>query len=126
MTYTNVSKTGQHHSEILDGLDFYKEELQRLRDRLDEIGSKNTGEEVRKQLDHFESQFLIQRTNIDQFRHDFNQHYQQLAQEAASHAGHVSQQLVTDDQSLQEAYGTLEKVINELREEFNRFSATWM
>lgn len=126
MTYTNASKAGQHHSEILQGLDFYKEELQRLRERLDEIGAKNTGEEVRKQLDHFESQFLIQRTNIDQFRHDFNQHYQQLAKESADHAGHVSQQLVAEDQSLIANYATLENVIKELREEFNRFSATWM
>lgn len=126
MTYTNISKTGQHHSEILNGLDFYKEELERLRERLDEIGAKNTGEEVRKQLDHFESQFLIQRTNIDEFRHNFNEHYEKLAKDSVSHAGHVSQQLVSEDQSLIAEYASLEKIIKELREEFNRFSATWM
>lgn len=126
MRFTDISKAGQHHTEILNGLDFYKEELLRLRVRLDEIGSKNTGEEVRKQLDHFESQFVIQRTNIDQLRHDFQAHYQQLAQQSVQHAGHVEEQLVTQDSVLQQRYADLEVRIKELREEFNRFSAEWM
>ena len=53
-------------------LDFYKSEMPFFKKRLEEIVSKNTGESILKQVEHFENTFIAMNENLDVLLHDVN------------------------------------------------------
>ncbi|MFN4313605.1 MAG: hypothetical protein ACK4E0_04875 [Chitinophagaceae bacterium] len=126
MSYTSLSKTQGHNTEMLNGLVFYKEELERMKLRLLEVAGKNSSMEARQGMEHFEAQFTLQRTRMDELRHNVHELSQKMAQQALSHAGKVDERLVEADKEIFEQYRVQEKIIHDLRSEFNRYLAKWM
>ena len=57
------------NQDWLKRLDFYKEDLTILRERLDEVTSKNNHTDFLKSVEHFQNQFIIQRNHIDDLAH---------------------------------------------------------
>ena len=53
-------------------LQFYKSEIPFYKKRLEEISIKNTAEEIRKQIEHFENKFIAMNENLDMLMHDVN------------------------------------------------------
>src|SRR6201984_3491948 len=53
---------------------FYTDELKIYQKRLDEIASKNTSEDVRKQVEHFQNKFIIQKEQLDILNHEVTVH----------------------------------------------------
>lgn len=53
------------HREWLNKLDFYKDDLVVLRQRLEEVAARNTLREIMAQVEHFQNLFIIQRNEID-------------------------------------------------------------
>ena len=51
-------------------LDFYKSEMPFFKKRLEEIASKNTGEDILKQVEHFENTFIDMNEKLDVLLHD--------------------------------------------------------
>jgi septation ring formation regulator EzrA len=126
MSYTNISNLGTTQSEILKGLDFYKDEIRLMEIRLVEVAAKNNQFEARQGIEHFESQFLIQRNNIGQLRHRINEYNHEAASDAAMHQGRIKKELLSRQEILQQEYKAIEKVISELTHEFRRFLSKWM
>ncbi|MBL7718748.1 MAG: hypothetical protein JNL72_07925 [Flavipsychrobacter sp.] len=127
MKKVSITHIDNRHNQWLRSLQFYKNELQFLKGRLTEIGGKNTGDEVLRQVEHFENQFKVQADNIDRLSHDIRLNIQEAGRQLQqSSAGYVDSNLITRHEQLDDAFLTGEKTINELRQEFNRFSATWM
>ena len=126
MSYTNAAHLGHAHQEWIKALDFYKDELNILEKRLTEISSRNTGAEVNAGAEHFQNQFIIQRNNIDELKHSINEHAHAVFEDVSNHAGRVEETKVTDHQRIGSEVAVLEKVINELRHEFNVYVAKWI
>lgn len=114
------------HDEALRGLEFYKQDLLILQQRLQEVAAKNSSFEVRQSVEHFQNQFIVQRNNIDELKHKINEQLQLLGKDAQAHGGRVDKDLAKEEEQLSEEYKGLEKVINELRHEFNQFLSKWM
>lgn len=126
MSYTSVNRVGTDHSEWLKGLDFYKDELSLMSTRLSEVAMKNTSFESRQGVEHFQNQFILQRNNIDELRHEVKQYVHLVAKETQEHVGHVDAGTLAEKAVLQEKYDSLEKIIKDLRHEFNEYLAKWM
>ena len=126
MSYTSVSNIGNGHSDAMRGLNFYKEELRILELRLFEVASKNNSFEARQGIEHFQNQFVIQQNNIHDLRHKLDKHDANMAVDANMHAGHVNQVFIQEEQDILNEYRRLEKIIKELRREFNLFLSKWM
>ena len=105
---------------------FYADELKIYQKRLAEIASKNTGEEVRKQVEHFQNQFIIQKEQMDILNHEVNVHEQWLAEFAKKHPVAVDHHLFADHTTMHEKMLAFNKMYTELKNEFNRFLAAWM
>ncbi len=58
-TQTSIKHLTNEHNDWLRGLSFYKDELQILKNRLTEIGGKNTGSEAVSMLNHYENQVTL-------------------------------------------------------------------
>jgi hypothetical protein len=127
MSKTSINHIGHAHNDWLRSLDFYKQELTVLRDRLTEIGGKNMAREVSLEVEQYENRFKVQQDNIDRLRHDIRENVHSLSTQAQENkAGYVERDLVERFMQLSEVFVAEEKAVNELRYEFNHFSAAWM
>ena len=115
------------HQVWLSGLDFYKTELAGLKARLTDIAGKNSGKEIAAEVEHFENQFQVQAENIDILKHQINDNLSKIASAVQGNsAGYINADLIAIHDGKKEQYTAIEKVINDLRQEFNRFSSQWM
>lgn len=126
MTYTNVSNLNSLPAEILRGLIFYKEEIKILQDRLEEVSSKNNSFEARQGIEHFQNQFVMHQNNIDELKHNINLLVEKMAKDAMQHGGRIEKEDVNEEEKLNDEFVMLEKVIKDMRKEFNVFLSKWM
>ncbi|MBK9568784.1 MAG: hypothetical protein IPO53_01835 [Chitinophagaceae bacterium] len=126
MNDTTVSHCGNDHQQWLKSIDFYDDDLDILEKKLVEIISKNNGQEVMASVEHFQNQFIVQRNNIDELRHSINEHAGKVASGVHAPAGKGENVLDHEHDGLKEEFESFEKVISELRQEFNQFLAKWM
>ncbi len=117
------------HSENMEWsntLKFYKEELDVLKARLAEIASKNNHQEVMKEVEHFQNQFIIQKDNIDRISHEVKMHEQKLLNDIKANPTAADHRKVEYHSKEKELVSGFEKNMNEIRNEFKRFAAKWM
>lgn len=127
MDKISITHLSNAHSDWLRGLDFYKEEIKILRNRLTQVAGKNTNPEVMKQVEHYENQFEIQNENIHRLRHDIKSNLKIVSVESmASSAGYIDGALLTQHNTLGQKFEREEKTVKELRQDFNQFAAEWM
>jgi hypothetical protein len=105
---------------------FFADELKIYQKRLAEVASKNTKEDVRKQVEHFQNQFIIQKEQLDILNHRVNEHEQWLEKYAANHPVAIDHKLFPDHDSMHEKMDTFKKLYSELKKEFLQFLVTWM
>ena len=126
MSSLTVSHSGTDHQEWLHAIDFYKSEFDILQKRLAEIVSKNTSHEALEGVEHFQNQFIVQRNNIDELRHNINEHTHKIKLDEEKHAGHIEETLAEEHEKLKDEFSVFEKVVKELRQEFNEYLMKWM
>ena len=107
-------------------MDFYKDEISILKGRLEELATKNNAQDVLAEVEHFQNQFIIQRNNIDEIAHKVREHEQSLLEEIKSNPVAVDHRKVEYHAVEQDLVNSFEKVFNEVREDFNKFSSKWM
>jgi len=121
-----MGNIGTLQVEGLLGLSFYKDELRILESRLIEVAGKNTGFETSREIEHFQNQFILQQNNISELRHKINKHVQKMGTDMMKPGGQINKDLLEEDNVLTDEYKRLEKIIKELRHEFNEFLIRWM
>jgi hypothetical protein len=126
MSYVSILKAGTDHTIWAKGLEFYRDELEMMNTRLLDISGKNTNEDARKGVEHFQNQFFIQQKNISDLRHQVNSYVKGLSQDAKNHQGHIDAIFITQGDGLRQRYEQEEQVMNSLRHEFNEFLSKWM
>ncbi len=127
MSKISITHLSNAHNDWLRSLDFYKQEIKILKNRLTEIAGKNSHKEVLAQVEHFENQFSIQANNINRLSHDIKANVSVAGVEAkSSGAGYIDGDLLTQHSYIGQKFEAEEKTINELRYDFNQFAAEWM
>jgi hypothetical protein len=126
MSFTNIAQVNTEHTEWIKGLAFYKDEMHILENRLLEVAAKNTVFEARQGIEHFQNQFVVQRNNIDELKHKIKEHMSAFTKLPEMLEEVVENERLADHENLRDEYQTFEKVIRELRLEFNVFLAKWM
>jgi hypothetical protein len=126
MSYTATSHCGNEHEQWLKSISFYDDDLDVLENRLTEIVKKNNGQEVMTGVEHFQNQFMIQRNNISDLKHNIKKHAGNVAADAQIHAGKMDEFFMDEHGNLKSEVDSFEKVMNDLRHEFSLFLAKWM
>lgn len=111
--------TEQHleHREWLNRLEFYRDEIKIMQNRIGEVASKNTAQEVLAQVEHFQNQLLIQSSHIEKLSHDIRKHESELAAEIAKNPTASDHRRSEVHPEHKEGIETFEKLFNELRRE---------
>ena len=127
MEKISIAHVNNAHSDWLRALDFYKDEISILKNRLTEIAGKNTSRDVMRNVEHFENQFKLQKDNIQVLSHDIKQNVKSIKNQLQdANAGYIDGELAEQHNAFSGKFYDEEKVINELRHEFNEFAAQWM
>ncbi len=114
------------NQDWLKRLDFYKEELTILRERLQEVTSKNTNTDFLKSVEHFQNQFLIQRNHVDELAHQIKVNENLLVKEIEQNPVAVDHRKVESHDAETDFMAFFEKNFAQLRAQFNVFLAKWM
>lgn len=125
MTAKKVEYDSNEHNAWIRGLDFYGQELGFLTERLQEIATDNTKDEVLQGIENFQDQFIIHQRQIDDLKNDIHQFLNGVANQI-EHSGLVDERCVEEKAKLREKYISEEKLFNEMRHEFYRFAEEWM
>lgn len=126
MSYTPVNRIGTDHTIWVNGLIFYKDEIKMMEARLTEVASKKSSFEASQDIEHFQNQFILQRNNIDELKHDVNIYVSKLAKDTKEGMGQAEGEMLGEKLELHERYEGIEKVMKELRDDFKEFLAKWM
>ena len=125
-TKAGIYELHEEHKVWNNKLDFYKDDITILERRLEELVSKNTDQSVRAEIERFQNQFIIQRNNIDQIKHIINLDEKALEKEIEHNPVAVDHRKLEDHPKERDLVETFEQKLNELRADFNSFSAKWM
>jgi NAD-dependent SIR2 family protein deacetylase len=102
-------------------LQFYKSEIPFFKKRLEEIATKNTGEDVRKQVEHFENEFKIMNNNIDELLHDVNLKQDALMKGAMEKPNFINVKMIETDADLEALIDFTEIEFAKTKKDFYRF-----
>jgi hypothetical protein len=118
----------QHHEneDWINKLDFYKEELNILKGRLEELALKNTSKKVTLEIEHFQNQFIIQNNNIDNIAHAVKINESELIASIESNPVAAAHRKIEYHEREHDLVTTFEKNFKQLRKDFNNFSSKWM
>lgn len=125
-TKTFIYDQHRENQDWLKRLDFYKEEIQILRERLEELISKNTNVQFMKSVEHFQNQFIIQRNHIDELAHEIRLDEEKLVKEISQNPVAVDHRKVENHTAEADFMDFFEKNFAALRAKFNQLSAKWM
>jgi hypothetical protein len=114
------------HQEWMSKLDFYKDDIKILTNRLAEIASKNTDKEILAEVEKFQNHFIVQNDNIDRIKHIITIDEDKLKAEVNRNPVAVDHRKMGNHDEEKDLVDTFEKNFNEIRADFNEFSAKWM
>ncbi|MBI3138646.1 MAG: hypothetical protein HYZ15_08690 [Sphingobacteriales bacterium] len=126
MSYTTITRIGTDHTIWQKGFGFYKDELDIMESRLSQVAGSNTTFEARQGVEHFQNQFIVQRNNIDELKHEVNLYIEKLGADALKHGGRMETGMISEHTVLHQKYEDFERVMNILRHEFNEYLSKWM
>ena len=69
---------------------FTGQELIILQERLDEITAGNTGIEMLEKVDHFQDEFIIHETHMDDLRREIHKNLRDIEEQIKGNAGFVA------------------------------------
>ncbi len=125
-TLYHISHITSEYADWLRAISFYKEEISILKNRLAEVSLKNSKPEVKADVEHYQNQFILQNDNLDVLAHDVHEHEKHMNADADRLAQHLSNHTLAEHDNMRERYQVLEKIITDLRHDFNKFLCRYM
>ena len=114
------------HKEWISKLSFYNDDLVVLRKWLDDVVKRNNSEEFLIGLEHFQNQIIIQQDQIDQLRHEINEHEAVLEKSISYNPVASDHRKMNDHPEHREKIARFEELFRTLRKEQMIFLAKWM
>jgi hypothetical protein len=114
------------HKEWLNKLSFYKDDLQIMQNRLNEIVSRNTSKELMVNLEHFQNQLIIQHEQIDILKHEINEHEKAIEKSIIDNPVASDHRKMNDHTEYRDKMIRFEDLFHDLRKDLMSFVAKWM
>jgi len=125
-TKENIFNQHEENTDWMNRLDFYKAEIDILKNLLGEVAEKNTAEDVQKQVEHYQNQFIVQRDNLDQLAHNIRLNEQKLQKEVTDNPVAVDHRKMEYHDAEKDFIEYFENNFKGLRTDFKTFSSKWM
>ena len=123
---TSVSNLHHQATDWLRELEFYKQEIGILTNRLGEVAEKYTAQEVLAQVEHFQNKFIMLGEQLDVLKHDVNQRSEEINELAKTRPEHINERFTSTSDKLLERVKDYTRSIADTRYEFNTFLSKTM
>jgi hypothetical protein len=116
-----VTDIHRSNREWLNLIQFYRDEIKIMENRMAEVASKNTGKEVLSRLEHFQNQAIIHKAHLDDLQGEIVRLEDIITDEvkknktASDHRRHES------PEKIKNAMDSFQKLFYQLREEFKEY-----
>lgn len=117
----HVTELHSERTEWINKLQFFKDDIAALKNRLEEIVALNSKNDIRAQVEHFQNQFIRQLEVNDELRHQINREEQAFVAAESKNPVATDHKTAPDHTHLRDQVETYEKLFKELRTEFNSF-----
>ena len=118
--WTQLDKSLNHH---VNNLAFYKDEMQVLQKRLEEVAAKNPEHEILAMVEHFQNQLILQREQHDILRHDIKQYENQIEKLFEDNPVFAENSRPKEESELTERVEIFGRLFHEMKEELYHFVA---
>jgi hypothetical protein len=125
-TTKTIYQLHEDHKTWLNKLEFYKDEILIMQNRISEIAKKNTSKEVLSFVEHFQNQLIVQKEQIDTVKHEINSHERSLEEKVNKKAVANESKKFLDHPEQRNNVESFEKNFNDLRKELIQFLSKWM
>ena len=126
METSKIYKQHEENKEWMSSLLFYLDEINIMRNRLEEIASKNNSKEIVADIEHFQNQIILQKDNIDTFKHAINLDNDLIDAEIKKNDVALERRSLADHSKIREDIQSFEHVFTSFKHEFNVFLSKWM
>ena len=123
---TTIFSQHEEHTQWINKLNFYKDEIIIMQKRIDEVSSKNTAKEVAVKLTHFQNQLTIQSDNIRTTLHRITRKEKELQHNIEQNPVASDHRKVEDHSEERSIVEGFELNFNNLRKELNEVLSKWM
>ena len=123
---TYIFDLHKDHGAWLNALDFYQDEILVFKNRLAEVSAKNSGHEVKHEVEKYQNRFFIQKNEIDLLKHYINHSEIELVDKIKANPIASDHRKTELDLPLQERFEIFEKLFKELKIDFNKFVAKYL
>ncbi|WP_250630412.1 hypothetical protein [Rhodoflexus caldus] len=124
-TKVHLNELHAEHTEWLQHLGHYEQEIIRLQAMLDDLAKRNNGDEFHKSASHFQNQLIIHKEQLDILKHNIRVHEDFLVGEAQKEADTIHRRLFGDHADERDKLETFEKLFGEMKAEFLDFAGKW-
>ena len=114
------------HKLWANQLNFYRDELIILQNRLDEVALKNNEKEVTIKIEQFQNKLTIQNNHLVKLRHDIQGSEKQLAASAEKNPIAFDHHLFQDHEGERKKVEVFTTLYTELKQDFYKFAAEWL
>jgi len=108
------------HSQWLENLRFYSEELNFIKEKLAGNMTKKKSASFLKQVEHFQNQFIIQENEIAELKHLINEH-ERFIEKTIGYDPAAERKSIGDHMTERDKMEVFEKLFKELKMDFNKF-----
>lgn len=121
VTTTDVAQLSQECNAWRESLRAFRDLFTHLKQDLQHQARLHRQKEDLLQVEHFDNQFHIQLINIHDLKQQIKHHDRKLTLAAADSG--ITDSLVTEHESLHGSFADLELTLQDIREDFARFTA---
>jgi hypothetical protein len=114
------------HKVWMNQLAFYKEGLKIFSERLTEVASKNTNQEVHIHVEQFQNRFIIQKNEISKIEHLIHINEDEAVQTSELHIRRIDYEATEAFVQIQTAMDIFEKLYKDLKDDFYSFLGKYM
>jgi hypothetical protein len=119
-TVNPIAQLHSEHTEWINKLSFYKDDLAVWQKRLEEIVKRNTSREIMANVDQFQNKLIVQKEQIDILRHEIKK------EEINLEATLYDRQTGIQNAVLRDRVIRFEELFAEMRRNLLSFLAKWM
>jgi hypothetical protein len=109
------------HRQWMNELKFWEDEIKSFNNRLGEIVTRYTSNDIRAKVEHFHNQFILHDEVIDILKKDVKTHEKLIAAQAEDHPVAIDRVHFDDHTALRERMDTQRKIYGELKMEYFGF-----
>ena len=113
----------QQHLTWLNYLAFYKDEMQVLQKRLEEVAAKYTDHDVLAMVEHFQNHLILHREQHDILRHDIKQYENRIEAIYETNPVLAENSRPKEETELTDRVNTFGRLYHEMKDELYHFVA---